>query len=132
MSSDTLPECRFCLANHLLVDTPLGGNSAFYMLASIDPELPAAVMIIPRRHQTTPFEMLAEEWQEMPEMLALAKSHLERFGPDGFTIGWNVGAVGGQHVFHTHLHIIARFANEPNAGQGIRFPHRRSATALAD
>jgi diadenosine tetraphosphate (Ap4A) HIT family hydrolase len=132
MPSDTVPNCRFCLANDLLADTPLGENHAFYMLGSIDPELTTSVMIIPRQHSETPFDMTAEEWQQMPEMLALAKSHLSPLKPDGFTIGWNVGAVGGQHVFHTHLHVIARFADEPNAGKGIRFMHRQAPVGRPD
>jgi len=50
----------------------------------------------------------------------MAKAHLEYCDPDGFTLGWNVGAVAGQHVFHVHLHVVARFADESNAGRGIR------------
>jgi diadenosine tetraphosphate (Ap4A) HIT family hydrolase len=53
-------------------------------------------------------------------MLATAKAYLAPADPDGFTVGWNVGAAGGQHVFHAHLHVIARFTGEPNAGKGIR------------
>jgi hypothetical protein len=38
----------------------------------------------------------------------------------GFNVGWNCGRVGGQEVFHAHLHVIPRFRQEPLAGQGIR------------
>jgi hypothetical protein len=38
MLPDTYPECRFCLENGLLADMPLGGNQAFDMLGSIDPD----------------------------------------------------------------------------------------------
>jgi diadenosine tetraphosphate (Ap4A) HIT family hydrolase len=112
-------DCRFCLDNALLIDEPIGGNRSFYMLGSIEPEMAGAVMIISRRHAETPFEIRAEEWGDMEEMLSMAKAHLAPFGPDGFTIGWNVGGVGGQHVFHAHLHVIARFADEPSAGKGL-------------
>jgi histidine triad (HIT) family protein len=40
--------------------------------------------------------------------------------PDGYNVGWNCGRVGGQEVFHAHLHVIPRFRQEPLAGQGIR------------
>ena len=40
--------------------------------------------------------------------------------PDGYTIGWNVGAAGGQEVMHAHLHVVARFADEP-----LKQPHNR-------
>lgn len=112
--------CRFCLANNLLVDTPLFSNDQFYALGSIDPMVPKAAMIIPRRHSETPFELLADEWLGFAEILARAKAHFADLKPDGYTLGWNVGAVGGQHVFHTHLHIIPRFKGAPNEGVGIR------------
>ncbi|MFK0166850.1 HIT family protein [Rhizobium sp. NPDC090279] len=104
----------------MLADAPLGGNDTFYMLASIDPEMPHAVMIILRRHAEDPFDIWPEEWVELGEMLVMAKAHLASYDPDGFTLGWNVGAVAGQHVFHVHLHVVARFAGERNAGKGIR------------
>ena len=40
--------------------------------------------------------------------------------PDGSNVGWNCGRVGGQEVFHAHLHVIPRFRQEPLAGHGIR------------
>ncbi|MFS8116337.1 HIT domain-containing protein [Rhizobium jaguaris] len=113
-------DCRFCLGNALLGDEPLGGNRSFYMLGSVDPEMPHALMIILRRHAESPFDIHPDEWIDLGEMPTLAKAYLASSSPDGFTLGWNVGAVGGQHVFHVHLHVVARFADEPNAGKGIR------------
>ena len=114
------PGCRFCLANNLLLDTPLIEGEKFYFLGSIDPMVPVAGMIIPRRHSETPFDFTAEEWPAFGEMLVQAKAFFADRRPDGFTLGWNVGAVSGQHVFHAHLHIIPRFEGEPNEGIGIR------------
>ena len=117
---DIQPGCRFCLANNLLLDAPLLATDQFFMLGSIDPMIPLAGMIVPRRHSETPFEFTAEEWTAFGTMLERAKAHFADTNPDGFTLGWNVGAVAGQHVFHAHLHIIPRFAGAPNAGVGIR------------
>ena len=114
------PGCRFCLANNLLVDTPWLESDHFFCLGSIDPLSPHGVMIIPRRHSETPFDMNAAEWAGIAEMMAKARERLARHGPDGFTVGWNVGAVGGQSVFHTHMHIIPRFKGEINEGAGLR------------
>ncbi|KKB80424.1 hypothetical protein VW35_05010 [Devosia soli] len=101
-------------------DRPILETEHFYMLASIDPVVPVAGMVIPKRHSVDPFEMNGEEWADFANALAAAKAHFEDHKPAGFTLGWNVGAVGGQHVFHTHLHIIPRFEGEPNQGVGIR------------
>lgn len=118
--NDVPPNCRFCLENSLLTDQPLFGNAAFYFLSSIDPDVPHAGMVIPRRHSETPFEMTVEEWSAFGDILQQARAHFEHLKPDGFTLGWNVGAAAGQHVFHAHLHVIARFKGEPAEGAGIR------------
>jgi len=116
----TEPGCRFCLGNQLLVDTPILQTEHFYMLVSIDPMVPIAGMLIPKRHSETPFELETQEWADFGNALTAARAHFADRKPDGYTLGWNVGAVGGQHVFHAHLHIIPRFAGEPNEGVGLR------------
>ena len=114
------PGCQFCLGNGLLQDTPLFANDACYFLPSLDPVLSHAGMIIPFRHTPTPFELSPEEWRGAFDLLLRARDHLGAAAPDGFTIGWNVGAAAGQTVAHAHLHVVARFADEPMAGQGLR------------
>lgn len=55
-------------------------------------------------------------------MLHEAKALIDDvFKPDGYNVGWNCGSVGGQTVFHAHLHVIPRFADEPLASRGIRW-----------
>lgn len=116
--------CRFCLENGLLLDAPVLQTERFYLLGSIVPDRPAQALVVPHRHIETPFELSIDEWGELRDVLVLARKHLSSFGPDGYTIGWNVGAVAGQEVFHAHLHVIARFAGEPSAGRGIHYALR--------
>jgi diadenosine tetraphosphate (Ap4A) HIT family hydrolase len=79
-------------------------------------------MIVPRAHRETVFDLTPEEWAESYELLQRARAMLDRqCQPDGYNVGWNSGAVGGQEVFHAHLHVIPRFADEPLAGRGIRY-----------
>ena len=112
--------CRFCRANALLDDVPFHQTEHFYLLMSLDPQLPGAAMIIPHRHSETPFEMSAAEWSDLPVAIAAGKARLDDLEPDGFTMGWNIGAIAGQTIGHAHLHLIARFAGDPMAGKGIR------------
>lgn len=111
--------CRFCLANGLLTDAPLYQNEAFYVLGQLTAARQASVMVIPLRHLETPFELAAQEWSAMEDALQFARDHLQPQAPDGFTIGWNVGAVAGQHVMHAHLHVICRFAGQPASDLGL-------------
>lgn len=79
-------------------------------------------MIIPRAHRETAFDLTQDEWKDTYELLQQVKQSIDNsLKPDGYSIGWNCGKVGGQSVFHAHLHIIPRFADEPYAGRGIRW-----------
>jgi histidine triad (HIT) family protein len=125
------PGCPFCLDNGLFVGEPLFANNSCYFLGSIDPILPDAGMIIPFQHRATPFELTADEWLAVHDLLQRARAHLAPANPDGYTIGWNIGAVAGQEVMHAHLHVIARFADEPLAGQGLRHHLKQSTNRRA-
>lgn len=78
-------------------------------------------LIIPREHRETLFELTKKEWDATYELLQEVKQMLDdQYQPDGYNVGWNCGQVGGQHIFHAHLHVIPRFKDEPYAGRGIR------------
>lgn len=78
-------------------------------------------VIVPVAHRVTVFDLTPEEVAATFALLARVKRWMdEAFSPAGYNIGWNAGAVAGQEVFHAHLHVIPRFAQEPLAGQGIR------------
>jgi histidine triad (HIT) family protein len=84
-------------------------------------------IIVPVRHAETVFDLSEDEVTATFRMLARAKDWLDReHSSDGYNVGWNAGAAAGQEVFHAHLHVIPRFAQEPLAGQGIR-AHLKSA-----
>jgi len=78
-------------------------------------------MIIPKAHKTTVFDLSLEEWKATKPLIDKAKRFIDlKCKPDGYTVGWNCGEAGGQTVFHAHLHIAPRYADEPYAGRGIR------------
>jgi len=78
-------------------------------------------VIIPKSYVETPFDLSEQEWADTKKMIDIIKSYLdEKYNPDGYNLGWNVGKTAGQTVSHAHLHIIPRFKDEPFAGKGIR------------
>jgi diadenosine tetraphosphate (Ap4A) HIT family hydrolase len=84
--------------------------------------LVGSCIIIPKEHRETMFDLSFDEWNSTREMISMAKKYIdEKHSPQGYNIGWNVGAVGGQEVFHAHLHVIPRYCDEPFAGKGIRY-----------
>lgn len=84
--------------------------------------LVGSYVVIPKSHVSSPFELSEQEWADTKKMIDIIKKHLdEKYKPDGYNLGWNVGATGGQEVSYAHLHIIPRFKDEPLAGKGIRY-----------
>jgi histidine triad (HIT) family protein len=78
-------------------------------------------VIIPIQHRETVFDLSDAEIAATFQLLARVKEWMDgRFSPDGYNIGWNCGRIGGQDVFHAHMHVIPRFRQEPLAGKGIR------------
>ena len=78
-------------------------------------------VIIPVAHRETVFDLTEPEVAATFQLLRRVKAWMDaEFSPDGYNVGWNCGRVGGQDVFHAHMHVIPRFRQEPLAGQGIR------------
>jgi histidine triad (HIT) family protein len=78
-------------------------------------------VIVPKKHRENTFELTREEWNDSYDLLQQAKEYLdEKFRPDGYTLGWNVGSASNQSIPHSHFHVIPRYKDEPLAGKGIR------------
>src|SRR5690606_3792166 len=70
-------------------------------------QLEGAGLIVPKEHRETAFDLTADEWNATYSLLQEVKKHLdEKHQPQGYNLGWNCGEVGGQHIFHSHFHVI--------------------------
>jgi len=90
------------------------------------PVSPGHLLITPRRHVASLWELTTEEYTELfatARELALASTD----APDGWNVGVNVGAAGGQTVMHVHLHLIPRWTGDvadPRGGVRWVVPER--------
>lgn len=114
-----MSDCPFCIAPASETEPIFATNDFCYLLGYQEESL-HGMMVIPFRHVVTPFDLTPEEWTSLQPLVMQARELLAIHNPDGFNLGWNVGTVGGQEVPHVHLHVFARFADEPYAGYGIR------------
>lgn len=115
-------ECPFCNLELNTELTILLENEHCLFTQIPQKVLAGSGLIVPREHRETVFNLTPNEWQATYDLLHQVKALLgEEYHPDGYNVGWNVGAIGGQEIFHAHLHIIPRFADEPLAGKGIRY-----------
>jgi len=121
----TLNDCSFCdLDGFRRFGSPIFIENDLCLFTNLDDEkgLTGSGIIIPKAHRRTVFDLAPEEVAATFELLGQAKLQIDkRYRPDGYTIGWNCEAVSGQQVFHAHLHVVPRFADEPYAGRGLRW-----------
>ena len=121
MTGANLDLCPFCNFKSDEYGAFLFDNEFCVCIELNEPILVGSCMIIPKAHKVTVFDLCLEEWEATKQLIDRVKYYLDtKYKPDGYTVGWNCGEAGGQHIFHTHLHIIPRYADEPYAGRGIR------------
>jgi ATP adenylyltransferase len=86
------------------------------------PVSPGHALVVPRRHVVGWFDATPEERAALVHGLDIARAAiLERYAPDGFNIGVNVGEAAGQTVFHVHVHLIPRYRGDvPDPRGGVR------------
>ena len=119
--------CIFC-------DTPkerivLVNDHAFAIYDGF-PVNPGHILIIPKRHFPNFFEATNEERTALFNLVDDAKKILDqKFHPDGYNVGINIGLAAGQSVMHLHIHLIPRYIGDvKNPKGGVRgvIPNKQS------
>ncbi|OQB66816.1 MAG: AP-4-A phosphorylase [Bacteroidetes bacterium ADurb.Bin139] len=113
-------ECPFCaIAEEREVICESAGALAIH---DHYPVSPGHTLVIPRKHISDYFELAWAEQQELWQLVNRCKAILtERYHPDGFNVGINVGPAAGQTIFHVHIHLIPRYKGDvENPRGGIR------------
>ena len=65
------------------------------------------------------FDAAPEEKAAFRALVDEARRHLDdRYRPDGYNIGINVGQAAGQTVAHMHIHVIPRYRNDVTDPRG--------------
>jgi len=78
--------------------------------------------VIPKRHVKDWWETTTEERMAILELLDQAKQMVdEKYHPDAYNIGMNLGVAAGQSVMHLHVHLIPRYVGDvENPRGGVR------------
>ena len=114
--TNTRPGCIFC---EKPMDERLFTLKHAFACLDLHPVAPGHILVIPARHEASWFGLNRREQEAMLEILDRAREYLDvRYSPDGYTIGVNEGAAAGQTVFHVHLHLIPRYANDVDDPRG--------------
>jgi diadenosine tetraphosphate (Ap4A) HIT family hydrolase len=110
-------DCELCTPNDVVVE-----NGLAYVRYDNNSLSRGHVLVVPRRHVASFFDLTADEQAAALALLNEAQRFLQKqHAPDGYNIGVNIGKAGGQSRMHVHVHLIPRYAGDvPNPQGGIR------------
>jgi len=72
----------------------------------IHPKAPIHLLIVPRKEITSIADLKEEDSKIITHLIYTAKKIAEEKKLDGYRLQFNVGHLGGQEVFHLHLHLL--------------------------
>ena len=74
-------------------------------------------LVVPRRHVSDVTAGTGSLSEIAPAVDAVAKLLKHRLAADGINLLLSAGEAAGQEVFHTHMHVVPRYADEPGLGR---------------
>jgi diadenosine tetraphosphate (Ap4A) HIT family hydrolase len=109
--------CELCAPADVLIQ-----NELAYVRSDNHSLSRGHVLVVPRRHVASFFDMTAAEQSAVTALLREAQERIQRdHSPDGYNIGVNVGKAAGQSRMHVHVHLIPRYSGDvPDPSGGIR------------
>lgn len=115
--------CIFCEDKGInLYDSGIPNLKNWYLKWDEYPVNSGHILIIPKRHFQSLFEINFIEFLELWKAIYYAKKLIEKeYNPDGYNIGINDGVAAGQSIMHLHIHLIPRYTGDvENPRGGVR------------
>ncbi|MCQ2159468.1 MAG: HIT family protein [Bacteroidales bacterium] len=111
--------CPFCNSDEQKI---LVKEEGFTALFDGFPVSPGHLLIVPDRHVDNYFLLEDNEkdilWRAVDRCKLLLD---EKYHPDGYNIGINIGKDAGQSIPHVHIHLIPRYNGDvANPRGGVR------------
>jgi histidine triad (HIT) family protein len=107
--------CLFCgIVAGNIPSTQVASNDRAIAFMDINPATPGHLLVLPRTHST---DLREADAQDLTAATLLAQSLvsrvIERLDADGANLLSCIGSAAWQSVFHTHLHVIPRYKDDP-------------------
>lgn len=109
------PNCIFCkIVAGELPATVLAEDERTLAFMDINPATKGHALVIPKEHSRDITEVGAEDLVAVMRVAqTLAIEAKQRLGADGVNLLNDCGAHAWQTVFHFHVHVIPRYADDP-------------------
>lgn len=107
-------DCLFCAI--VAGDIPsrrVYADQAAVAFLDINPWKRGHTLVLPRRHVTDVLAADEALTEIAPAISATARLLTDRLDADGVNLLSNAGAAAGQEVFHLHVHLVPRYADDP-------------------
>lgn len=111
-------DCVFCIPEKdILLE-----NALSYSVFDKFPVSKGHTLIITKTHKSNYFELTLNEQFSLTLIINRMKRLLdEKYNPDGYNVGVNIGELAGQTINHVHIHLIPRYKNDvENPVGGVR------------
>ena len=109
------PDCLFCkIIAGELPSQQVDSDERTVAFMDISPATRGHALVVPRNHATNLLEADPEDVAAVAVAAQrLARRVTERLGADGVNLINSCGAAAWQTVFHLHMHVIPRYADDP-------------------
>lgn len=109
-----MTDCIFCkVISNEIPSFKVYEDDVFLAILDIHPVNQGHILVLPKEHYNNFLETPAEVVCELAKLVQkLAMSVLKATGAPAFNATINNGTEAGQMIFHTHFHIIPRFAED--------------------
>jgi histidine triad (HIT) family protein len=102
-------DCLFCkMASGAFPADKLHDDDQVFAVKDINPRAPAHLLVIPKEHIPTARDVTDRHGALVTHMFGVARELMEQMGlaERGYRLSINVGAEGGQTIFHLHMHVL--------------------------
>ena len=109
------PDCLFCkIVAGEIPATVVAEDERTIAFMDINPATRGHVLVIPRAHARDVHEIETADLEAVAVAAqAIAGRAVKRLGADGVNLLNSSGADAWQTVFHFHMHVIPRYADDP-------------------
>lgn len=107
--------CLFCgIVAGTIPSQQIAENDKAIAFMDINPGTRGHLLVIPRAHSTDLRDCAAEDLTAATLLAqSLVSRVIDRLDADGANVLSCIGAEAWQSVFHTHLHVIPRYQDDP-------------------
>jgi histidine triad (HIT) family protein len=109
------PDCLFCkIVAGEIPATIVASDERTVTFMDINPATRGHALVVPRTHARDLLEIDPEDLAAVAQAgQRLARTAQSTLAADGITLINSCGAAAWQTVFHFHLHVIPRYADDP-------------------